>query len=135
MESHLQPVQGLEVDREKEVKQFSNVSEQEENLPGSSGYSSTEGNFELDSASDPADLPSPSTIKKSITTAVSAAGLLVPPFLVYNFTPVRSWINKLLGRNQIYRNLLTERELIENSYQPSHFDSERNRYNISYRPE
>ncbi|SCA59964.1 Plasmodium vivax Vir protein, putative [Plasmodium vivax] len=90
---------------------------------------------EMHSDSEHLDHSPPSTIKKSIATAASAAGLLVPPFLVYNFTPVRSWINKLLGRNQIYRNPLIERELIENSYQPYHFDSERNRYNISYRPE
>ncbi|SCA59629.1 VIR protein [Plasmodium vivax] len=102
---------------------------------GASVYPSTEGKFELNSASDLADDPPTPTITKSIVTAASAAGLLMPPFLIYNFTPVRSWINKLLGRNQIYRNPLTERELIENSYQPDNFDSERNRYNIMYRPE
>ncbi|CAI7719087.1 PIR protein [Plasmodium vivax] len=90
---------------------------------------------EMNIDSEHLDHSPPSTMKKSIATAASAAGLLVPPFLVYNFTPVRSWINKLLGRNPIYRNPLIERELIENSYQPYHFDSERNRYNISYRPE
>ncbi|VVA00028.1 PIR protein [Plasmodium vivax] len=102
---------------------------------GSSVYPSSKETTEMGSNSPPSYDPPTPTITKSIVTAASAAGLLVPPFLIYNFTPVRSWINKLLGRNQIYRNPLTERELIENSYQPHHFDSERNRYNISYRPE
>ncbi|CAI7719885.1 PIR protein [Plasmodium vivax] len=99
-----------------------------------SGHPTDTDTSELSIVSGPEDKSSISTTK-SIATAASVAGILVPPFLVYNFTPLRFWINKLLGRNQIYRNPLTERELIENSYQPHHIDSERNRYNISYRPE
>ncbi|KMZ76945.1 hypothetical protein PVIIG_06175 [Plasmodium vivax India VII] len=107
----------------------------DENGLSSLVHPSSEGNSEVNSVSPPSYDPPTPTITKSIVTAASAAGLLVPPFLIYNFTPVRSWINKLLGRNQIYRNPLTERELMENSYQPDNFDSERNRYNIMYRPE
>ncbi|VUZ99607.1 PIR protein [Plasmodium vivax] len=118
-----------------EQNELPNVIGQEENSPGTSGYPLRERTADMNNISEHPDDSSPSTIKKSITSAVSAAGLLVPPFLVYNFTPARSWINKLLGRKQTYRNPLTERELIENSYQPDHFDSERNRYNIWYRPE
>ncbi|VUZ98035.1 PIR protein [Plasmodium vivax] len=102
---------------------------------GSLGNPPQAVNFPMAISSDPADVPSISGTTKTIATTASVAGILVPPFLVYNFTPVRSWINKLLGRKPIYRNPLTERELIENSYQHHHFDSERNRYNISYRPE
>ncbi|KMZ79555.1 hypothetical protein PVIIG_00829 [Plasmodium vivax India VII] len=41
-------------------------------------------NTVMGSFSDPTDNSSPSTMKKSITSAVSAAGVLVPPFLVYH---------------------------------------------------
>ncbi|KMZ88693.1 hypothetical protein PVBG_05549 [Plasmodium vivax Brazil I] len=41
-------------------------------------------NKAMSSASDHPEDSSPSTIKKSITSAVSAAGVLVPPFIIYN---------------------------------------------------
>ncbi|KMZ95060.1 hypothetical protein PVMG_05587 [Plasmodium vivax Mauritania I] len=41
-------------------------------------------NTVMGSVSDHPDNSPPSTVKKSITSAVSAAGLLVPPFLVYH---------------------------------------------------
>ncbi|SCA60390.1 Plasmodium vivax Vir protein, putative [Plasmodium vivax] len=103
--------------------------------PGFLGNPPQAVTFQMPIASDPTDESSISRTTKNIATAASVAGILVPPFLVYNFTPARSWINKLLGKNQTYRNPLTERELIENSYQPDHLNSERNRYNIMYRPE
>ncbi|SCA83809.1 Plasmodium vivax Vir protein, putative [Plasmodium vivax] len=86
------------------------------------------------SVSSPSDSFPPSTITKSVASAASAAGLLVPPFLVYNFTPAGAWINKFFGRNQMNRSPLTEAQLIENFHQPEYFNSERSRYNISYRP-
>ncbi|SCA59899.1 Plasmodium vivax Vir protein, putative [Plasmodium vivax] len=131
----LQRAQGMEVNPAKDVKQFSSGSGEEEKPHGFSDNDLRGGTPELDRVSGPADTYSISRTTKTIATTASVAGILVPPFLVYNFTPVRSWINKLLGRNQMYRNPLTEKELTENSYQPHHFDSERNRYNISYRPE
>ncbi|CAI7717564.1 PIR protein [Plasmodium vivax] len=90
--------------------------------------------FLIPSALDPPDNSSPSTITKSVASAASVAGLLVPPFLAYNYTPAGTWINKLLGRNQMNRSPLTEAQLIENFHQPEYFNSERSRYNISYRP-
>ncbi|VVA00358.1 PIR protein, partial [Plasmodium vivax] len=135
VESQLPPAQGVEANTPTEAEQFSSGSGEKEKTYGSSVNTSREETPILYRDSDPTNVPSISTATKSIATAASAAGLLVPPFLIYNFTPVRSWINKLLGRNQIYRNPLTERELMENSYQPDNFDSERNRYNIMYRPE
>ncbi|SCA59609.1 Plasmodium vivax Vir protein, putative [Plasmodium vivax] len=100
----------------------------------SSGYFSDADASVMTSVSGSSDSSSPSTITKSVASAASAAGLLVPPFLVYNFTPAGAWINKLFGRNQMNRSSLTEGQLIENFYQPVDFNSERSRYNISYRP-
>ncbi|KMZ82490.1 hypothetical protein PVIIG_05351, partial [Plasmodium vivax India VII] len=57
---------------------------QEENHPGSSVYHSGDGISDLNNISNLPDDSSPSTMKKSITSAVSAAGVLVPPFLIYN---------------------------------------------------
>ncbi|KMZ85851.1 hypothetical protein PVBG_03316 [Plasmodium vivax Brazil I] len=77
-----------------------------------------------------------STTTKSITSAVSAAGVLVPPFLIYNYAPARSWINKLLRMNKgTNRNPYANQELIADFPQPEDFYSERNRYNIMYNPE
>ncbi|KMZ83460.1 hypothetical protein PVBG_05577 [Plasmodium vivax Brazil I] len=50
----------------------------------SSGNPSSEGTSESDSIPDPADISSNSTTNKTIATTVSVAGLLVPPFLLYN---------------------------------------------------
>ncbi|SCA81804.1 VIR protein [Plasmodium vivax] len=79
---------------------------------------------------------SPSTLtSKSITGAVSVAGALVPSYLLYNYTPAGNLINKLLGRKKwMNHNPLTEAQLMNNFYQPDHFNSERSGYNISYRP-
>ncbi|KNA02167.1 hypothetical protein PVNG_05508 [Plasmodium vivax North Korean] len=52
--------------------------------PSSPDYSVNTMDSQMGSYSTPSDDSSPSTIKKSITSAVSAAGLLVPPFLLYN---------------------------------------------------
>ncbi|CAG9473086.1 unnamed protein product [Plasmodium vivax] len=93
------------------------------------------GNTVMGSVSDHPDNSPPSTVKKSITSAVSAAGLLVPPFLVYHFTPAKSWINRLLGRKQMYRNPYANQEFMANFSVPEDIYSERNRYNIMYRPE
>ncbi|CAI7721668.1 PIR protein [Plasmodium vivax] len=128
------PEHGKGVHHATTLNQFPSVEEQEEKSLGSSHYISRVATPELDSISDPSVVSSISTTTKSIASAASAAGLLVPPFLLYNFTPARSWINKLLGRNNMNRNPLTERELIEHFYKPDHFDSERNKYNIMYRP-
>ncbi|CAI7718371.1 PIR protein [Plasmodium vivax] len=92
-------------------------------------------NTVMDSPLDDPDYSSPSTIKKSLTSAASAAGVLVPPFLIYNYAPARSWINKLLGRKQMYRNPYANQELMADFSMPEDFYSERNRYNIMYNPE
>ncbi|CAI7721811.1 PIR protein [Plasmodium vivax] len=109
---------------------------QKVNRPGSSVYHRHEGISDLSNISNLPEDSSPSTIKKSITSAASAAGLLVPPFLIYNYTPAGTWISKLLGRNKgPTRNPYANPELMENFSMPGDFDSERNRYNIMYRPE
>ncbi|VVA00380.1 PIR protein, partial [Plasmodium vivax] len=119
----------------------SSEKEQEKNGPGSPGYPSGEGTPFLNDTLYPADDPTPSTIKKSITSAASAAGVLVPLFLVYHvitiaiFTPAKSWINRLLGRKQMYRNPYANQVFMANFSMPEDFYSERNRYNIMYRPE
>ncbi|SCA60813.1 hypothetical protein PVC01_000124900 [Plasmodium vivax] len=51
------------------------------------------------------------------------------------FTPAKSWINKLLGRKQMYRNPYANQELMANFSMPEDFYLERNRYNIMYNPE
>ncbi|SCA60426.1 VIR protein [Plasmodium vivax] len=93
-------------------------------------------NKAMSGASDHSENSSPSTIKKSITSAVSAAGVLVPPFIIYNYAPARSWINKLLGMNKgTNRNPYANQELMADFSMPEDFYSERNRYNIMYNPE
>ncbi|VUZ93655.1 PIR protein [Plasmodium vivax] len=92
--------------------------------------------FEPENISSVSEDSSSSTIKKSVTSAVSAAGVLVPPFLIYNYAPARTWINKLLGMNKgTNRNPYANQELIAGFHQPEDFYSERNRYNIMYNPE
>ncbi|VVA00005.1 PIR protein [Plasmodium vivax] len=113
-----------------------NVTREGEKGPGFSGYISSEINSDLNGVSDPAHDSSPSTIKKIVTSAVSAAGVLVPPFLIYNYAPARSWINKLLGMNKgTNRNPYANPELMADFSMPQDFYSERNRYNIMYNPE
>ncbi|SCA82042.1 Plasmodium vivax Vir protein, putative [Plasmodium vivax] len=133
--SLLSPEHGMGVHHVINQNQFSSVREEAVNVPGSPGYILVEKNLDLNNISDTPDDYSPSIIKKSITSAASAAGLLVPPFLVYHFTPARSWINQLLGRNNMNRNPYANQELMTNFPMPGDFDSERNRYNIMYRPE
>ncbi|KNA01533.1 hypothetical protein PVNG_05554 [Plasmodium vivax North Korean] len=77
-------VHGIGVVPSTSLNQFSSLTGQKEKRPGYSDYPSTEATLELSNNSLPSDDSSPSTIKKSITSAVSAAGLLVPPFLLYN---------------------------------------------------
>ncbi|KMZ76815.1 hypothetical protein PVIIG_06337 [Plasmodium vivax India VII] len=64
--------------------EVSSVRGQEGHGPGSSVYHTREGISDLSNISNLPEDSSPSTIKKSITSAVSAAGVLVPPFLIYN---------------------------------------------------
>ncbi|KMZ96183.1 hypothetical protein PVNG_06263 [Plasmodium vivax North Korean] len=93
-------------------------------------------NTVMDRPLDHSEYSSPSTLKKSITSAVSAAGVLVPPFVIYNYAPARSWINKLLGMNKgTNRNPYANQELMADFSMPEDFYSERNRYNIMYNPE
>ncbi|SCA59725.1 VIR protein [Plasmodium vivax] len=86
--------------------------------------------------SSPTDNPSPSITSKSITGAVSVAGILVPSYLMYNYTYAGTWINKVLGRKtRTNFNPYTDQFLMANISGPENFYSERSRYNISYRPE
>ncbi|KMZ94974.1 hypothetical protein PVMG_05643 [Plasmodium vivax Mauritania I] len=80
----LQPAQLLVVDPATDVGQFSSVSGQEENIPGSSAYPSSKGTSEFNGVSGHADVSSISKTTKTIATTASVAGFLVPPFLVYN---------------------------------------------------
>ncbi|CAG9485615.1 unnamed protein product [Plasmodium vivax] len=86
--------------------------------------------------SSPPDASSPSIASKSITGAVSVAGILVPSYLMYNYTYAGTWMNKVLGRKtRTNFNPYTDQYLMANSSGPENFNSERSRYNISYRPE
>ncbi|CAI7721652.1 PIR protein [Plasmodium vivax] len=86
--------------------------------------------------SSPTDASSPSITSKSITGAVSVAGILVPSYLMYNYTSAGTWINKVLGRKtRTNFNPYTDQFLMANISGPENFYSERSRYNISYRPE
>ncbi|SCA81771.1 VIR protein [Plasmodium vivax] len=134
-ESKLPTIHGMGVYPVTNQNEDSSEKEQEKNGPGSPGYPSGEGTPFLNDTLYPADDPTPSTIKKSITSAASAAGVLVPLFLVYHFTPAKSWINRLLGRKQMYRNPYANQVFMANFSMPEDFYSERNRYNIMYRPE
>ncbi|KMZ98756.1 hypothetical protein PVNG_00550 [Plasmodium vivax North Korean] len=82
--SLLSPDHGMGVHHVISPNRFSSVREQVVNGPGSPSYASGEENLDLNNTSDPAGDSSPSTIKKSVTSAVSAVGVLVPPFLIYN---------------------------------------------------
>ncbi|SCA82225.1 Plasmodium vivax Vir protein, putative [Plasmodium vivax] len=92
--------------------------------------------YEIDSILDPSDNPSPSITSKSITGAVSVAGILVPSYLMYNYTSAGTWINKVLGRKtRTNFNPYTDQYLMANFSGPENFNSERSRYNIAYSPE
>ncbi|KMZ95055.1 hypothetical protein PVMG_05582 [Plasmodium vivax Mauritania I] len=80
----LQPVLELRGDPTTILNQVSSVTGQSEKGPGSSVYTSSERTSDLNSLLDHQGDSSSSTIKKSVTSAVSAAGVLVPPFLIYN---------------------------------------------------
>ncbi|VUZ95010.1 PIR protein [Plasmodium vivax] len=135
-DAQLPPGTGMGVHPTINQNEIPSVTREGEKGPDSSGYRSGERNSDLNSDSDPAGGSSTSTMKKSITSAVSAAGVLVPPFLIYNYTPAGTWISKLLGRNKgSNRNPYANQEIMENFYQPEDFYSERNRYNIMYNPE
>ncbi|VVA00133.1 PIR protein [Plasmodium vivax] len=82
------------------------------------------------------DDKSTSITSKSITGGLSVAGILVPSYLMYNYTPAGIWISKLLGRNKGPNfNSYANQELMPNLSMPGDLYSERSRYNISYRPE
>ncbi|VVA00329.1 PIR protein [Plasmodium vivax] len=84
----------------------------------------------------PSDDKSTSITSKSITGGLSVAGILVPSYLMYNYTPAGIWISKLLGRNKGPNfNSYANQELMPNLSMPGDLYSERSRYNISYRPE
>ncbi|GAB69457.1 CYIR protein [Plasmodium cynomolgi strain B] len=84
----------------------------------------------------PSDDKTTSITSKSINSVVSVAGILVPSYLAYRYTPAGTWIRKLLGRNtETNYNPYVNQELMENFSVPEDFYSERSRYNISYSPE
>ncbi|CAG9473064.1 unnamed protein product [Plasmodium vivax] len=95
-----------------------------------------QGKSLMGSDSSSPDASSPSIASKSITGAVSVAGILVPSYLMYNYTSAGTWINKVLGRKtRTNFNPYTDQFLMANISGPENFYSERSRYNISYRPE
>ncbi|CAI7719433.1 Plasmodium vivax Vir protein, putative [Plasmodium vivax] len=86
--------------------------------------------------SSPPDSSSPSIASKSITGAVSVAGILVPSYLMYNYTYAGTCINKVLGKKtRTNFNPYTDQFLMANFSGPENLYSEINRYNISYSPE
>ncbi|SCA59924.1 VIR protein [Plasmodium vivax] len=103
--------------------------------PSLSGTYSDGGFHEMSSIGATPDASPPSVASKTIATTASAAAIFVPSYLMYKFTPTRSLINKLLGRiTNIAYNNIREPDLLDNFPHSEHFNSERNNYNISYRP-
>ncbi|CAI7724316.1 Plasmodium vivax Vir protein, putative [Plasmodium vivax] len=91
---------------------------------------------EIGSAATPSNDSTTSITSKSITGAASVAGFLVPSYLMYNYTSAGTWINKVLGRKtRTNFNPYTDQYLMANFPGPENFNTERSRYNISYRPE
>ncbi|CAI7717580.1 PIR protein [Plasmodium vivax] len=115
--------------------EFKGGTEQDTEYTGPSNYLSRQDTFVNNSVSSTSDGTPSSITSKSVTGAVSVAGALVPSYLLYNYTPAGNLINKLLGRTaRMNHNPLMEAQLINNFYQPDQFNSERSRYNLSYRP-
>ncbi|EDL42632.1 variable surface protein Vir7, putative, partial [Plasmodium vivax] len=82
--------------------------------------------YELDNILDPSDGSSTSIASKSITGAVSVAGILVPSYLMYNYTYAGTWINKVLGRKtRTNFNPYTDQYLMANFSGLENFNSER----------
>ncbi|KMZ94992.1 hypothetical protein PVMG_05753 [Plasmodium vivax Mauritania I] len=81
------------------------------------------------------DSPTPIT-SKSITAVASTAGFLVPSFLMYKFTPAGTWISKLLGRTPNIKHIpLRDSGIIEQFADAGCYNTENDRFNISYNPE
>ncbi|EDL42673.1 variable surface protein Vir7-like [Plasmodium vivax] len=113
--------------------------------PSSSGTYPDVGFQEMRSMEAPPEDSPPTVTSKTIATTASVAAIFVPSYLMYkvnmimieklNFTPTRSLINKLLGRKtNIGYNNIRESDLMDNFPHTEHFNYERNKYNISYRP-
>ncbi|SCA60829.1 VIR protein [Plasmodium vivax] len=93
------------------------------------------GSTVMSSSSEVEDSSSISTTSKYIANVASVAGIVIPSYLVYNFTPAGTWINRLFGRTpKMNHNTLADMELINNFSQTGPFNSERSRFDISYRP-
>ncbi|VVA00145.1 PIR protein [Plasmodium vivax] len=93
------------------------------------------GSSLMSSSSEVEDSSSISTTSKYIANVASVAGIVIPSYLVYNFTPAGTWINRLFGRTpKMNHNTLADMELINNFSQTGPFNSERSRFDISYRP-
>ncbi|SCA60881.1 Plasmodium vivax Vir protein, putative [Plasmodium vivax] len=89
----------------------------------------------VSSSPEDADSSSISTTSKYIANVASVTGIVIPSYLVYNFTPAGTWINRLFGRTpKMNHNTLADMELINNFSQTGPFNSERSRFDISYRP-
>ncbi|KMZ95094.1 hypothetical protein PVMG_05966 [Plasmodium vivax Mauritania I] len=82
-EPQLPAVHGMSIGPVTIQNELSPVSGEEEHLD-SSVHPSSEGKSELNSDSGHADEPSISITTKTIATTATVAGILVPPFLVYN---------------------------------------------------
>ncbi|SCA60862.1 Plasmodium vivax Vir protein, putative [Plasmodium vivax] len=103
-------------------------------VPGSSFSLSDDGEL-----TDPINLGTDSTDNKSSTGSIvsaSSLGIIGISFLLYKFTPFRSWIDprirktkdNLINQNQVYNEL----QYHEHNYDPTDMDF--NRYNIAYQP-
>ncbi|KMZ96361.1 hypothetical protein PVNG_06231 [Plasmodium vivax North Korean] len=84
VESQLLPAQGMEANPPTEAEQFSSGSGEEEKSYGSPVNPSREATAILNRDSGPVDVSSISRTTKTIATTASVAGILLPPFLVYN---------------------------------------------------
>ncbi|KMZ96379.1 hypothetical protein PVNG_06390 [Plasmodium vivax North Korean] len=82
--SQISPGLGRGIHHATNQKEFPGVTGQKENDLGSPVFPLGEESPAFNGVSNPEVDSSPSTITKSVTSAVSAAGVLVPPFLIYN---------------------------------------------------
>ncbi|VUZ99944.1 PIR protein [Plasmodium vivax] len=99
----------------------------------SHSYSSSTGMGITPSSSNGTSSPITS---KGITAIASTTGFLVPSFLMYKFTPAGTWINKLLGRKSNINHIpLRDSGIIEQFPDGGRFNTENDRFNISYSPE
>ncbi|CAG9481136.1 unnamed protein product [Plasmodium vivax] len=107
-----------------------NATAHNELLPNLSGEKTNEMGIIETNGEDTPPIASP-----TVVGIATIAGIVVPSYLAYNFTPARAWMNKLLGRKtNIEYNHLRDPNFVEHFSDPAYLNSERSKFDISYRP-